>query len=86
MKKTFSSFCLITFITLVANTQVPADSLTGYWQFNGNTFDHSGNKNHGTIYGDAELTTDRFDTTDAACSFDKTDDCIRIDNTPDLDI
>ncbi|MBN2215532.1 MAG: T9SS type A sorting domain-containing protein [Bacteroidales bacterium] len=66
--------------------QVSTDSLAGYWQFNGNALDHSSNRHHGTIYGGAVLTSDRFDTSDAACSFDKTDDWIRIENTAKLDI
>ena len=37
---------------------VPTDSLVGYWGFNGNANDESGNGNDGTVNG-ATLTTDR---------------------------
>jgi hypothetical protein len=47
---------------------VPSDSLVGYWGFNGNANDESGNGNDGTVNG-ATLTTDRLGTIDAAYSF-----------------
>src|SRR5664280_1057369 len=34
--------------------------LVGYWPFNGNANDLSGNGNNGTVYGGATLTSDRF--------------------------
>jgi len=37
----------------------PRNGLVGWWPFNGNANDESGNGNHGTVYG-ATLTTDRF--------------------------
>jgi len=38
---------------------VPKDGLVGWWPFNGNANDESGNGNHGTVNG-ATLTSDRF--------------------------
>ncbi|MFM7588638.1 MAG: LamG-like jellyroll fold domain-containing protein, partial [Bacteroidota bacterium] len=40
-------------------TYVPASGLVGWWGFDGNAQDGSGNGNHGTVNG-ATLTTDRF--------------------------
>ena len=52
-----------TFLTiLAASAQVPSyvstNGLVGYWPFNGNAQDASGNGNHGTVHG-ASLTSDR---------------------------
>ena len=48
---------------------VPGDGLVGYWGFDGNANDQSGNSNNGTVNG-ANLTTDRFGNVDSAYSFD----------------
>ena len=37
---------------------VPTNGLVGWWGFNGNANDESGNGNHGTVFG-ASLTADR---------------------------
>ena len=71
---------LILLILLVANTtllaQINLDSLLiGYWPFNGNATDESGNGNDGTVYG-ATLTVDRFGNANSAYSFDGTNDYI----------
>ena len=47
---------------------VPTDGLVGYWPFNGNANDESGNGNDGTVNG-ATLTTDRFGNAGKAYSF-----------------
>ncbi len=47
---------------------VPTNGLVGYWPFNGNANDESGNGNNGTVTG-ATLTTDRFGNTNEAYSF-----------------
>lgn len=47
---------------------VPADGLAGWWPFNGNANDESGNGNNGTVDG-AVLTTDRFGNADRAYNF-----------------
>ena len=54
---------------------VPKDGLVGWWPFNGNANDESGNGNHGTVNG-ATLTTDRNGKANCAYSFDGVDDNI----------
>jgi hypothetical protein len=48
---------------------VPTNGLVGWWPFNGNAQDESGNGNNGTVNG-ATLTTDRFGIANKAYSFD----------------
>jgi uncharacterized protein (TIGR02145 family) len=55
---------------------VPTNGLVGWWGFNGNAQDGSGNGNHGTVNG-ATLTTDRFGNQNGAYSFDGNDDFIQ---------
>jgi hypothetical protein len=47
---------------------VPTSGLVGWWPFNGNANDESGNGNNGTVNG-ATLTSDRFGNVNAAYSF-----------------
>ena len=47
---------------------VPTDGLVGYWPFDGNANDASGNGNNGVVNG-ATLTSDRFGNTNSAYSF-----------------
>lgn len=54
---------------------VPTDGLVGYWPFNGNANDTSGNNNNGTVNG-ATLTTDRNGNANSAYSFDGINDFI----------
>jgi hypothetical protein len=54
---------------------VPTNGLVGWWPFNGNANDESGNGNNGTVNG-ATLTADRFGNTNKAYSFDGVDDYI----------
>ncbi|NDA99298.1 MAG: hypothetical protein EBY31_08875 [Flavobacteriia bacterium] len=49
-------FTTMSFAQVPAN--VPANGLVGWWPFNGNANDESGNGNNGTVNG-ATLTTDR---------------------------
>jgi hypothetical protein len=51
---------------------VPTNGLVGWWPFNGNANDESGNGNNGTVNG-ATLTADRFGNAGKAYSFDGTD-------------
>ncbi len=48
---------------------VPSNGLVGWWPFNGNANDESGNGNHGTVNG-ATLAADRFGNAGKAYSFD----------------
>ena len=85
MKKIFT--LLIILSAVVINAQVPAyvptNGLVGYWPFNGNANDESGNGNNGTVNG-ATLTTDRFGNADSAYSFDGNADNVIINNSNSL--
>jgi hypothetical protein len=59
---------------------VPSNGLVGYWPFNGNANDESGNGNNGTVNG-ATLTTDRFGNANSAYSFDGLNDYIDCGNS-----
>ena len=48
---------------------VPIDDIAGWWPFNGNANDESGNGYNGTVNG-ATLTTDRFGNANSAYDFD----------------
>ncbi|NDA63724.1 MAG: LamG domain-containing protein, partial [Chitinophagia bacterium] len=60
---------------------VPTSGLVGWWGFNGNAQDGSGNGNHGTVNG-ATLTTDRFGNQNSAYDFDGINDNISFSNVP----
>jgi hypothetical protein len=47
---------------------VPTNGIVGYWPFNGNANDESGNGNNGTVNG-ATLSADRFGNTNKSYSF-----------------
>ena len=47
---------------------VPSNGLVGWWPFNANATDESGNGNNGTVNG-ATLTSDRFGITNSAYDF-----------------
>ena len=51
---------------------VPISGLVGYWPFNGNANDESGNGNNGTVNG-ATLTEDRFGNADQSYQFNSSD-------------
>jgi hypothetical protein len=72
----FLTISAIVFVfTSNAFSQIPSSGLVGYWPFNGNANDESGNGNNGTLNG-ASLTTDRFGNTNSAYSFDGVNDYI----------
>ena len=56
---------------------VPTNGLVGWWPFNGNTNDESGNGNNGTVNG-ATLTSDRFGNSNKAYGFDGINDDISV--------
>ena len=58
---------------------VPTNGLVGWWPFNGNANDQSGNGNNGTVNG-ASLTIDRFSNTNTAYIFDGINDFIQVNN------
>jgi len=51
--------CLGTFASAQIPSYIPTNGLVGWWPFNGNANDESGNGNHGTVNG-ATLAADRF--------------------------
>jgi hypothetical protein len=59
---------------------VPTNGLVGYWPFNGNANDESGNGNNGVVNG-PNLTNDRFGNIGKAYSFDGVNDYIEISNS-----
>jgi hypothetical protein len=76
MKKRTLLLIIIALSTITAFAQnvpsyVPSNGLLGWWPFNGNANDESGNGNHGTVNG-ATLSTDRFGNSTMAYSFDYT--------------
>jgi hypothetical protein len=91
MKKTLHVFALvcISLLALPAVAQVPAyvptDGLVGWWPFNGNANDESGNGNDGVVNG-ATLTEDRFGNAERAFSFDGIDDFIEIQDNESLEL
>ena len=73
MKQLFTLILSLFFHTQVHSQSVPSyvptNGLVGWWGFNGNAQDGSGNGNHGTVNG-ATLTTDRFGNQNGSYSFD----------------
>ena len=62
---------------------VPTNGLVGYWPFNGNANDQSGNGNNGTVNG-ATLTTDRNGNANSAYNFNGISDNISIPDSNSL--
>ena len=82
MKMKSLLFVTLATLGLIASTTaqnlpnyVPANGLVGWWPFNGNANDESGNNNNGTVNGPS-LTTDRFGQSNAAYDFDGLNDFI----------
>ncbi|MCE2789023.1 MAG: thrombospondin type 3 repeat-containing protein [Saprospiraceae bacterium] len=59
---------------------LPSNGLVGWWPFNGNANDESGNGNHGVVNGPA-LTSDRNGESNKAFSFDGVNDFIDINDS-----
>ena len=64
---------------------LPTEGLVGWWPFNGNANDESGNGNDGVVTG-ATLTTDRFGSVNSAYNFNGTSDFISIPDNNSLDL
>ena len=75
MKKLFLFLLILSLNCLCLLLADLTDGLIGYYPFNGNANDESGNGNHGTPNG-AYLTIDRFGDADEAYYFDGIDDNI----------
>ena len=64
-------------------TYVPSNGLVGYWGFNGNANDQSGNSNNGTVNG-ATLTTGHDGTSNSAYKFNGINQWISVLNSNSL--
>ncbi len=73
------AFWAFLLLSVSLSAQIPTNGLVGYWPFNGNATDESGNGNHGTVNG-ATLTTDRFGNANSAYYFDGLNDFIQGNN------
>jgi hypothetical protein len=89
MKKTLYVFAWSCFalLALPAAAQVPSyvptDGLVGWWPFNGNANDESGNGNDGVVNG-ATLSVDRLGNAENAYSFNGTTNYIQVPNSSSL--
>lgn len=81
MKKITTILALLVITSLFSQipSYVPTNGLVGYWPFNGNANDLSGNGNNGIVNG-ATLTTDRFGVINNAYNYDGDNDFIIIPN------
>jgi len=79
-------FCLWSLTTFSqVPDYVPTDGLVGWWPFNGNANDESGNGNDGVVNG-ATLTQDRNGEANKAYSFDGMDDKIDVPSSENLNM
>ena len=82
-------FTAVAMLGLAAETHaqvpnyVPANGLVGWWPFNGNANDESGNGNDGTVNG-ATLSSDRFGNGDKSFIYDGLNDWIVVSNPQNL--
>ena len=87
IKNYYKLIVALLFVTNVFGQNLPSylpkDGLVGWWPFNGNANDESGNGNHGTVNG-ASLTTDRSGKLNSAYDFDGVLNHIRIINSNTL--
>lgn len=80
MKKICTFLMLSMIVLLSVKGQIPTNGLVGYWPFDGNANDASGNGNNGTVYG-ATLATDRFGNANSAYSFNGVDNYIIVNSS-----
>ena len=80
---TNSSFAIAVTLDKEIPSNIPTDGLIGYWPFNGNANDESGNGNHGKVNG-ATLTEDRNGKANSAYSFDGVSSFIDINESSTL--
>ena len=75
--------CLTANVMAQVPNYVPTNGLVGYWPFNGNANDESGNGNHGTVNG-AMLSTDRNGKANSAFDFNGINQYIKVNNSNTL--
>lgn len=81
-------FGIALFAAMITTSQAQnflTNGLVGYWPFNGNANDASGNNLNGTING-ATLTADRFGRTASAYGFNGINNSISINSSPSLQL
>jgi hypothetical protein len=85
MKKITTLLTLLVFSSIFSQIPyfVPTNGLVGYWPFNGNANDESGNAHNGNITG-ATLTTDRYGNANSAYLYSGNNNYITIPNTSTL--
>lgn len=87
MKKTifFTLISLFYYNLIVSQVPnyLPTNGLIGWWPFDGNANDESGNQNHGQVFG-SSLTMDRFGNSDMAYNFNGIDNFILVDNSESI--
>ena len=73
--------------SIIAQTPsyIPKNELIGWWPFNGNAYDESGNGNNGTVNG-ATLTTGHDGTSNSAYKFNGMTNYIKVKNNSSLNI
>jgi hypothetical protein len=75
------------FLSCIVSAQNLTDSLVGYWKFNGDANDYSGNANNGTFLNGASFTYDRFSASQGALLLDKNyQQYVSIPNTASLQV
>ena len=66
------------FFTCTISVKVFSQGPVGYYPFNGNANDASGNGHHGQLMNGVQLTSDRFGNSNSAYHFDGIDDYIKV--------
>jgi hypothetical protein len=74
---TLATLCLAATTIAQVPNYVPTNGLVGWWPFNGNANDESGNGNNGSVNG-ASLTNDRFGNGNAAYNYNGIDNFISL--------
>lgn len=69
----------LVFRTIEVPAYIPTNGLVGWWPFNGNANDESGNGHNGITYGTVQ-TNDRYSNLNGAFTFDGIDDYIDLGN------
>jgi len=63
---------------------VPTSGLVGWWPFNGNAQDGSGNGNNGSLQNGVSITSDRLSNSNSAYDFDGINDQIEVSNSSSI--
>ena len=77
-------FGLATITMAQVPSYVPTNGLVGYWPFNGNANDESGNGNNGSLQNGVLITDDRLLNLNSAYDFDGIDDQIEVNHSTSI--